>query len=95
MVQKYAAWCQSVRRCAKNVQYVAENVWPGAKNVRLGTKNVRHGFENVRLRILLISAAVMLYFYQMEVLSLTFQMLQKDKYKLIFYYKHQNNQYLH
>ena len=38
---------------------------------------------------------LMLYSYQMEMLSLTFQVLQSGKYYVIFFNKHNNNEYLH
>ena len=46
-------------------------------------------------RIQLDSAALMLHSYQMEMSSLTFQMLQSGKYYLIFFNEHRNKEYLH
>ena len=46
-------------------------------------------------RIQLDSAALMLHSYQMEMLSLTFQMLQSGKYYLILFNEHRHLEYLH
>ena len=46
-------------------------------------------------RIQLGSADLMLHSYQMEMLSLTFQMLQSGKYYLIFFNEHRKNEYWH
>ena len=46
------------------------------------------------VRIQLDSAALMLHSYQMEMSSLTFQMLQSGKYYLIFFNKHGNQEYM-
>ena len=45
-------------------------------------------------RIYLDSAVLMLHSYQMEMLSLTFQMIQSGKYYLIFFNEHRNKEYL-
>ena len=46
-------------------------------------------------RIQLDSAALMLHSYQMEMLSLTFPMLQSGIYYLIFFNEHRIKEYLH
>ena len=46
-------------------------------------------------RIELDSAALLLHSYQMEMSSLTFQMLQSGKYYLIFFNEHRHNENLH
>ena len=46
-------------------------------------------------RIELDSRALLLHSYQMEMSSLTFQMLQSGKYDLIFCNEHRNTEHLH
>ena len=46
-------------------------------------------------RIELDSAALLLHSYQMEMSSLTFQMLQSGKHYLIFFNEHRHLEYLH